>query len=801
MKIKIKIDYQKIILVLSIVLFLCFILNDVQAAITINSNGDVGTTRGTFAKIANGIVGVISYIGEMAASGIFATITALINVLTVALFLVLQVTFVLGTGDITHIPMPDTIVFNRFAFFDPNFINPAEGSITLGIKDILANLFDSFYTIAIALFVIAAMVTGLKMALSTIASKKAQYKETALKWFGGFLILICLKWIIAGIFYLNEVIVANLYSITKEVKIPVYVTDMIPIFGKLLTDLIKSVASLWGGNGTLIEISGYLGICLSNLARSIGGDIISSIVGFIVLGQTLTIVGAYLKRTFMAVLLGVISPLIVAADTISSATGKQSTIFKKWLKNFTITVFMQSIHALYMVVVLQILSKLYAKSGFSGMSSTQIGIITIVLTTGLVKLEKLFKSLFNIEDGLAGDLKDGSKSLFKAMGAVKGLAAGAKAVGDNAGKYKEASKKKKAYTTQLNILKGSQDRENASVAFEAAKRAKSEGNMDEYYRQRKIAAEQLREAKKYGMDVDPKKGFGTGGKSDSNSKNKNDGSESSKNNNDNKLNQLLNNQNNSNSDYLQQILNAQNNPAYMTREQKIQRLEEGIASAQAEMKSARLAQIMGPANIAAGLGMGLGMGEDVSEALFRGGYITAALDKGAEVIGYRVADKDRKSFVDSERRDGEKYGYQPSDKIEREKGSIEKNIIRPELYIDPRAVGKEIGKQFKDIKDVFTNSMKEAARDASSGDTFNGSTKNDGQHSGTTYSEKIIEKTIVEKSDPNSAQKSSADPKIYIDPIALGKEIGKQFEGIGDDISAVLDAELKELDKNLDDSQ
>ena len=689
-----KINYKKICLLLVVLIVSCVAINGVEAAVTSNSGTVVNDNTGTAGNIINGIADVLAYIGGMAASGVFSTITALINVLSIALFLTLYLVLSAGTGDYTHLPMPDTIVFNRFAFFDPNFINPANDSLVKGFGNVLSNLFASFHTVAIAVFIVAAMVTGLKLALSSVAAKKAQYKEAALKWISGFLVLICLKWILAAIFYINESLVAMLYKLTlsTDLKIPVYIFDAVPIFGKLLTDLFKGLESMTGWTAHF-TIPGYLGIVLSNLCKSMGGNIIASVVGFVVMGQTITIVGSYLKRTFMCILLGIISPLIVAADTIMSATGKQSTIFKSWLQNFAVTVFMQSIHAMYMVVALQLISGVYKNGQFTGgFTETQASIVTIVLTTGLVKLEKMFKSLFGIGDSFAGDLKSGAKGMVQAMGAVRGIAAGAKAVGDNAGKMRDAAKRKQAYSRELTNLKSQPARERAATAFEAAKKAKAQGTeegMAEYRKQRQIAADAMKEAKQAGYQFDPKSGFGSDlGKSSEGSKGKKEGS----------------------GDYLQQVINNQNNPANMTREQQIQRLEEGYAQAHADYKSASLASIMGPANLAAGLGIGLGMGDDISESLFKGGMITAALDKGAEVVGYRAADKDRKTFANYEQREGEKHGYTPSEKIIREKTVIEKTAENPRLYVDPIAVGREIGKQLTGIGDVLSDTMKKELR-------------------------------------------------------------------------------------------
>ena len=687
---KIKNKYKKICLLLLVLVISCFAFSSVNAAITVG-DGQVGIEDDNWLTSAlEGIADVLGYIGGMAASGVFSTVTSLINILSIAMFLILEMVFVMGTGEMNHLPLPDTLVFNKIPIFDPNFIRPSNDSLVDQFGSVLNNLFASFHTIAIAVFIIAAMITGLKMALSTIASKKAQYKQAALKWVSGFLILICLKWILAGIFYINEILVATLYGISKSesISIPIYITEAVPIFGRLFTDLFKLIED-WTGWDLAMRVPGYLGIILSNLTKSMGGDVIASIVGFVLMGQTLTIVGSYLKRVFGCILLGMISPLIVAVDTINASTGKQSTVFANWLKNFTVTVFTQSIHALYMVVTLQILSDLYS----GHMKPALVSIVTIMLTTGLVKMEKMLKGMFGMGDGFMGDLKDGSKGMMKAFGAIKGAGAAVKSLSDNAPKMKEAAKRKQAYTKELNTLKSQKSPSQAANdrykdAMSAARDAKHRGDTAEYTKQMKLAMEARREAV-LGNKNNQKEGADGSGANNGNNNNSNKGG----------------------GDYLQQVINAQNNPANLTREQKIQKLEEGIANETKNYKSAALASIMGPANLAAGVGFGLGMGEDFGESLFKGGYITAALDWGTEKIGGRMADKDRKTFYEAEKKDGDKYGYTPSEKIVREKTIVEKNLGNPQLYINPIAVGKEIGKQLSGIGEVLSDTMKKELRE------------------------------------------------------------------------------------------
>ena len=597
---KIKNKYKKIFLLLVIILISGLLLNSTYAAITVGA-GEVDTVKGKGAVILQTLMKVL----ESPVKGLLSPISWTIVLLNIILFLLLWVIFVAGTGTVWPMPFPDEIVFNRFPFFDVNFINPANNSLLNKMGDILANLFESFQTVAIALFVVAAMVAGIKMALSTIASKKAQYKEAAMKWITGFIILLCLRYIIAGIFYLNEYLVATLYGIAANIKIPMRLLNAIPSIYQPLQGLWSDLAAMGMDDGG--GLPGYLGIVVANLAKAIGGDIIASVVGFVIMGQTITIAGSYIKRLFMSVLLGLISPMIVAADTVVAVQGKQSNIFKNWLKNFTLTVFMQSVHALYMVVTLQILDQLYSENelvhlwddifhqqeGATAMNFYQIGIITIVLTTGLIKLEKMFKTLFGLGDSLAGDLRDGAKGMLQAMGAARGLGAGIAAVSDNRKKASEAGKRRKALDKAIDALQPNKGGGNTTSTGQGSNETKGSTNDS----------------------------------TNSNTSN--------------------NNQSNSNGKYkptgdiVEDAIKEQQmkDQSELSVEKRRKILEAARDKEAAKERAGQLANVMGVANLVGGLGIGLGMGDDIGESLFKGGYLTKGLDYVTERIGYGMGSK------------------------------------------------------------------------------------------------------------------------------------------------------------------
>lgn len=506
-----KVKNKKKFIALSLVILLAAVmLTTVEAAVTkVSGSGSsatvsLETSRNIGETLASGVLGLLGDILGFAISGVFSFITPLINGLAIVIITVLFTIFSTGFGE--HIPpLPDNIVFNKIPVLDANFVNPHTNSLINKIGgSFIGDLFMSLQTIAITVFIIAAMVTGLKIALSTIAAKRAQYKQVAMKWLTGFIILLTLRWILAGVFLINETLVAQFARIAKasDFSIRVVPTLPIPIIGKLLSEVIGGVTKFITGNRG-IPVPGYLGLILFSLFEGFTGDIVASIVGFVIVGQASVVLGSYFKRLFMCLLLGVISPLMVAVDTIVAVSGGQSQIFKSWLKNFIFTVFTQSFHAAYMVVAFRLMNRV---TNISDVSSTLASIIVVTLTTGLVKMEKMLKGMFGFGDSMGGSLADGKKSMKKAMGAVAGLAAAAKSLGDNRPKEAAAKQRRQAFAAEKAHLK-------ERTAFQSAKEAKANGNMDEYRRQMKIAADARKEAKANGSTGNTRiyNNYGAGG--------------------------------------------------------------------------------------------------------------------------------------------------------------------------------------------------------------------------------------------------------------------------------------------------
>ena len=407
------------------------------------------------------------------------------------------------------------------------------------------------------------------------------------------------------------------------------------------------------------------------------------------------------------------SPLIVAVDTVNKSLGLQSKLLSTWVKEFTITVFIQSIHAAFMVVLLKIIQATYTTAS---LGYTISGILTIILTTALVKFEKVFKSLLGIGTGMMGEIKGGAEKAFKT---IHGLRQGVGAVADNAKKMRDAQSKKadadkkikrldrkinEANSARAGITDNSTTNTDASYTSNGDTNLYAGGNNmlsngpiidteqgpDGTYRPVQVAA---------GAITSP----GTSVSLGANNGQMNVGAQ------DILANAIANatrriqnpnerrslNVNVTNPDEISSGIaqatgitdgtSARNNvktkiPTDDEMEDmydEMAKLQQQRAEAESEYSSARLASIMGTANFVGGLGIGLGAEGDMADAMLTGGYVTKGLDWTAEKVGYQGARKTRKEIYNDTK---EKYG----EAMDKYKVNTEK-ILQPksDIVINP----------------------------------------------------------------------------------------------------------------------
>lgn len=120
-----------------------------------------------------------------------------------------------GAGNI--FPWSDKVIFNTIPILDVNFINPDSNSLlsttgTLGIGEVVRNVYFTGLTIALGFLGIIIAILAIKLAISTIGSEKAKYKEAIVKWLTSLVLLFGMHFVIAFLFFLNE----NLVEVASQ---------------------------------------------------------------------------------------------------------------------------------------------------------------------------------------------------------------------------------------------------------------------------------------------------------------------------------------------------------------------------------------------------------------------------------------------------------------------------------------------------------------------------------------------------------------------------------------------------------
>ena len=106
----------------------------------------------------------------------------------------------------------ENIVYNKIPILDANFFNfesaggavVDENGIVYIIKENIAIWYYVFRTMAILIMLIILLYLGIKMAITTVAEKKAVYKQMLVSWIAGFILVFTIHYIMYFIISVNE---------------------------------------------------------------------------------------------------------------------------------------------------------------------------------------------------------------------------------------------------------------------------------------------------------------------------------------------------------------------------------------------------------------------------------------------------------------------------------------------------------------------------------------------------------------------------------------------------------------------
>ena len=110
----------------------------------------------------------------------------------------------------------ENIVYNKIPILDANFFNfesaggavVDENGIVYIIKENVAIWYYVFRTMAILIMLIILLYLGIKMAITTVAEKKAVYKQMLVSWIAGFILVCTIHYIMYFIISVNETFIS-----------------------------------------------------------------------------------------------------------------------------------------------------------------------------------------------------------------------------------------------------------------------------------------------------------------------------------------------------------------------------------------------------------------------------------------------------------------------------------------------------------------------------------------------------------------------------------------------------------------
>ena len=339
--------------------------------------------NGIGSALLDGLIGILTYVQRIEVLLIGTALSGLTSAVAYGEGKVEGATFV--DSEAVFIT-PGTILFNKIYLTDVNIFDIPDSleSSNMGpgiykIRTGIRNWYWVTFTLsAIILFVILIYI-GIRMAISTIAEKRAVYQKMLTNWFVSMVILFMLHFIIRATLFLN--------------------TQLVKIFADAST----------AAGGGIDANHMYTSLQLKALLPAATVSWASVIVFFCLVILTLMFLFIYIKRMLTICFLVVIAPLITVTYSIDKIGDDKSQALDTWLKEFMFGVLIQPFHCLVYLVFVSTAISLTDTGTFSSI------ILATMMMFFIMKAEGIIRKIFGFEK---------SSSLSGAIGAAASVGVG-----------------------------------------------------------------------------------------------------------------------------------------------------------------------------------------------------------------------------------------------------------------------------------------------------------------------------------------------------------------------------------------
>ena len=359
---------KMIITLLTVVLVFNFIMNPFCFAGSTVVGNLIADILGTF-------VGIMTWPIRLLAVGLGYVIDMLAS----------AIAYVDGTvenADTQLFITPFEIVFNETAitnvdFFDFSGVEP--DTVVYKIRTAVAGWYYFMRLIAIAILLVILVYVGIRMAISTVADDKAKYKKMLVDWLASLALVFVLQYIMVFMIEISNAVVSAMSASRPEG----------------LEEAINNIA-------------------VQALKFSIEG-LGATVVFFLFVFQTFSILFSYINRMIRVAFLIVISPLITITYSIDKMGDGKAQALNEWLKEFVTSILIQPFHCVIYMVFVSTAMDLLANDADTGTSQWASAVVAILCMMFINDAEKIVRKIFSLN----GD--DNASSIAKGA-AVSGAA-------------------------------------------------------------------------------------------------------------------------------------------------------------------------------------------------------------------------------------------------------------------------------------------------------------------------------------------------------------------------------------------
>lgn len=252
------------------------------------------------------------------------------------------------------------LVFGKMNFFDINFFKKdnTDTDLQINIKQHIATIYYSVRNIAIVANLVVLIYTGIRMALSSIAADKAKYKKMLMGWVQSFIIMMLLPYIMIIILGISQA----LSNLCEQIMIALCGNQIINIEDNLFNSATTSTEK---GFAILIP----------------------TLVYWILTFYQLKFFWIYGKRLFNTAFLIVISPFVLVQHSFDKAGDGEASSFNAWIREYTMNLMLQPLHALIYTVFMTIASNIMLEAP----------LLAVVLLTTLSRGERVVRNVLRVK--------------------------------------------------------------------------------------------------------------------------------------------------------------------------------------------------------------------------------------------------------------------------------------------------------------------------------------------------------------------------------------------------------------------